>query len=132
MEVSATLSRLALFYWRPDFTPAQVRLLMGDFLRDLEPYSAADIAQACDTYRRDPESKFFPTPGALIAILRRYETPPHRGNARPLDRTAIENKPVYPEKPRTVAEILRSKGHTEAADRWENRAKDKRPDPKPP
>lgn len=71
MKISATLSRLALHFWRPDFTPIQAQYLMEDYLEDLRGYSSNQVESACRNYRRDPENKFFPTPGQLIDLIPR-------------------------------------------------------------
>ncbi len=67
------LAKLALVYWRPDFTPSQAKQLYDQYLDDLQEYPFADISEACQKYRRDGENKFFPTPGQLRSII---ETPP--------------------------------------------------------
>lgn len=63
------LAQLALVYWRPDFEPGQARQLYAMFLADLRDYSLADINEAIRIYRRDPESKFYPTPGQLRGLI---------------------------------------------------------------
>jgi hypothetical protein len=63
------LSRLALQYWRPDHTPPHVKLLMEDMIEDLREYPMEAIADAVRTYRRRAENRFFPTSGALRAII---------------------------------------------------------------
>lgn len=63
------LAKLALVYWRPDFTPQQAKQLYSQYLDDLRPFAFKDIAAAVEKYRQDPESKFYPTPGQLRGIL---------------------------------------------------------------
>lgn len=63
------LAKLALVYWRPDFTPAQAKQLYGQYLDDLRPFSFRDINDAIEKYRQNPESKFYPTPGQLRGII---------------------------------------------------------------
>lgn len=63
------LAKLALVYWRPDFTPMQAEQLYMQYLDDLREFSFKDIAWAIATYRRDPESKFYPSPGQLRGLL---------------------------------------------------------------
>lgn len=63
------LGKLALVYWRPDFTPGQAKQLYAQYLDDLRPFAFADVAEAIETYRQNGENKFFPTPGQLRAII---------------------------------------------------------------
>ena len=63
------LAKMALVYWRPDFTPAQAKQLYAQYLDDLRPFAFADIAEAFQTYRQNPENKFFPTPGQLRGLI---------------------------------------------------------------
>jgi len=113
VEVAAALSRLALHYWRPDFSPSQVKLLLQDFLHDLQRYSPSDIEYACEAYRRDPANKFFPTPGALLGILKRYDTcePSLPRYQAPLQ---IGMKLAT----KSVAQILHENGFEKAAQAW--------------
>ena len=74
VEIAAILSKLALHYWRPEFSESQAKQLLQDFLQDLERYAVRDIEYACKVYRQNPENKFYPTPGQLLGILGRYET----------------------------------------------------------
>lgn len=67
------LTQLSSHYWRPDFSSAQYRALIKDFISDLAPYSLEKIAAAIEAYRRAPENKFFPHPGALIGFMREPE-----------------------------------------------------------
>jgi len=113
VEVAAALSRLALHYWRPDFSPSQVKLLLQDFLHDLEHYSPRDIEYACESYRRDPANKFFPTPGALLGILKRYDT-----SEPSLPRYVPPLQIEMARATKSVAQILRENGFDKAAERW--------------
>jgi hypothetical protein len=64
------LGKLAVHYWRPDFTPGQARQLYADYVDDLREYALSDINDAMVKYRRNAESKFFPTSGQLVGIIR--------------------------------------------------------------
>lgn len=64
-EFAGQLGKLALHYWRPDFTPDQAKLMYGDFITDLDGVTAQELADACQEWRLDPLNKFFPTPGML-------------------------------------------------------------------
>lgn len=59
------LAKLALHYWRPDFTAAQARQLYSEYLEDLREYAFDDIAESMENFRRNGENRFFPTCGQL-------------------------------------------------------------------
>lgn len=63
------LARLALLYWRPDFTPGQAKQLYVQYLEDLRDFAFSDVSEAIQKYRRNPENKFFPLPGQLRGII---------------------------------------------------------------
>lgn len=114
--VAASLARLALHYWRPDFAPQQARLLLADFLSDLAPYSPEEISAACDAYRRSGE-KFFPTPGNLLQHIRQERGPrPRLQTFRAADRNLLAG----PQATKTVAEVLRENGFADAARKWDS------------
>lgn len=120
-QISAILSKLALHYWRPDFTPAQVNLLMGDYLDDLEGKSPYDVDAACRQYRSNPDNQYFPRTGQLLELMGE--------KCRPSEVQERHSKPFvrYPalDSPRatkSVAEILKEHGFNGAAERWENTA----------
>lgn len=120
IEIAAILTKLALHYWRPDFSPTQARHLLDDFLTDLSGFTPAQIGSACALYRRNGENRFFPTPGQLLELLR----PPPREVRYSLP---TYEQPKELEAPRTgklksVGQILRDAGHIRAADSWEARA----------
>lgn len=120
-QIAAILSRLALIYWRPDFTQEQARLVIENYLSDLEGYTPAEVDAACAKYRQLPTSEYFPKPGQLLAILNpapKYpDIPPRR---LPTFRSAPQLTGPKP-KLRSVAEILRDSGHVSAAEKWEAR-----------
>lgn len=68
-EISTAIAKLAVHYYRPDFTPEHAKLLFADFAEDLRDYPIDRIEDACRAYRRDPENRFFPTPGQLRAYI---------------------------------------------------------------
>jgi hypothetical protein len=68
-DFSRELSHLALHFWRPDFTPAQAAILISDFAHDLDGVTPEELAGACEEWRRDAKSKFFPTSGQLRALV---------------------------------------------------------------
>lgn len=63
------LAKLAVVYWRPDFTAGQAKQLYTQYLDDLRPFGFKDIAAAIETYRQNPENKFYPLPGQLRGII---------------------------------------------------------------
>jgi hypothetical protein len=103
------LAELALHFWRPNFTPTQVKHLLADFLEDLEDYTPAEVAEACKIYRCNSENRWFPTPGMLLAILKRYEMSKPKGiAAQPNTNLQID----YARGPfKSVAEILKAAEH---------------------
>src|ERR1700733_2885024 len=91
IEIAALLTKLALHYWRPSFTPAQVKLVLRDFLHDLAPFRCDTVAKACEAYPTAPDSKFFPHPGALIAMIpRELGDNDHRNYPAPFRSRRIE------------------------------------------
>jgi hypothetical protein len=66
------LGRLALHYWRPDFTPEQAKNLYADYVRDLRPYQIGDIRDSIAAHRRR-DAKFYPRVGELLTFI---EAPP--------------------------------------------------------
>lgn len=69
-EIITLLSRLALHYWRPDFTEAQAKLVIQDFVRILSPISYGELDRACTAWLSNAENKFFPKPGELLALAK--------------------------------------------------------------
>lgn len=69
-DFAVCLGKLALHYWRPDFTPEQAKQMYGDFVTDLDGVTAQELADACQEWRLDPLNRFFPTPGQLRELVR--------------------------------------------------------------
>lgn len=67
--IAAMIVKLASHYHRPDFGPEQAKHMALDFIEDLSDYTIGEIDNSIKAYRRDAKSKFFPTPGHLIAII---------------------------------------------------------------
>jgi len=65
----ACLLRLGSHYWTPDFTPAQAKHLLADYIEDLESAFLPDLDAACAYWRRKPDAKRFPKIGELLAIV---------------------------------------------------------------
>lgn len=117
MGMLAVLNKIALHYWRPDFEPSQFKHLMGDYLNDLAAYSPDDVEAACESFRRNPDNKFYPRVGELLAILKpkrdQFDKPSH------LPKYSTPREMLYPQKPLpSVAEVLRKHGFERTADRW--------------
>jgi hypothetical protein len=116
-QVAAILSKLALHYWRPDFTPTQSKLVLSDFFADLARYTPAEISDACDTYRRNGENRFFPTPGALLALLKPDASERPRLPTFRAGQLQIGGRKAT----KSVAEVLREHGFERQAEKWEGR-----------
>jgi len=115
-RISASLAKLALHYWRPDYTPAQANLLMMDYLNDLKGITPEAVEAACEKYRKNEKNSFFPRSGQLLAlidekkpkeVLERHARP-FRGYPALTERRATKS----------VAEVLRENGHFAAAEAW--------------
>ena len=66
--ILALLAKMALHYWRPDFTPSQAKQLYGDYVDDLSQYPMSKVAAAIEEYRQRG-GKFFPTVQQLISLI---------------------------------------------------------------
>lgn len=117
--VLVALNRLALHYWRPDFTPSQAKAVMGDYLEDLAHYGAERVEEACRRWRCDPANKFFPRPGEMLALIQPKSAPPVERHASQTYRAPrmIEHARKLP----SVAEVLRRHGHASDAMQWDLR-----------
>jgi hypothetical protein len=82
--IVAMLAKLALQYWRPDFSPEQAKHLYSDYLDDLRGFSIKALADAIKKYRTDGANKFFPTSGQIIEKMLSPRDPsvPDRENTR--------------------------------------------------
>jgi hypothetical protein len=63
------LGKLALHYWRPNFTPELARLLYADYVVDLAPFPMPSIAAAIAAFRSNGANRFFPTTGQLVDFI---------------------------------------------------------------
>lgn len=63
------LSKLAVHYYRPDFTEGQAKSLISDMVEDLAEFAVHEVDVAIKAYRRDAKNRFFPTSGALRGII---------------------------------------------------------------
>ncbi len=68
--MAALLSRLAIHYYRPDFTEDQAKALMADMVDDLSAFGVDEIESAIRDWRRDPQHRFFPRAAELGQIIR--------------------------------------------------------------
>jgi hypothetical protein len=73
--IAVLLSRLAVHFYRPDFTENQAKSLILDMVEDLGEFAVCDVETAIREYRRDPEARFFPRSGELCkrCYQARYE-----------------------------------------------------------
>lgn len=67
--IAVLLTRLAVHYYRPDFTEGQAKSLIRDMVEDLSAYGVSEIDQAIKDYRRNGLNRFFPTSGQLLAPI---------------------------------------------------------------
>lgn len=65
------LVRLGSHFWPKDFTPAQAKHLLADYLEDLSKYRVAELEQICKDWRTDISRKSFPKVAELIQLLDR-------------------------------------------------------------
>ena len=77
-QLAILLAKLAVHYYRPDFTPAAAQSLIADMVDDLASFGISDVERAIKEYRTNPENRFFPNSGQLIAILQPPANPRRR------------------------------------------------------
>jgi len=65
----ALLLKLGSHFWTPDFTPAQAKHLLKDYLEDLENYRPMELDKFCRIWRTNAANKSFPKVGQVIAGL---------------------------------------------------------------
>lgn len=65
----ALLMKLGSHFWTPDFTPAQAKHLLKDYLEDLEKYRPMELDRFCRVWRTNPGNKSFPKVGQVIQGL---------------------------------------------------------------
>jgi len=63
--IAALLAGLTGHFYRPEMAEGLARQVLLDFVSDLRDFDISDIRAAVETYRRNPASKKFPTPGQL-------------------------------------------------------------------
>lgn len=66
-DIAAMLGKLILHYSTGKDTVG-LQHVVGDYIDDLCEYPSSVIDDACRTYRRNPESRFFPKIGELRAL----------------------------------------------------------------
>lgn len=74
LDFAEELSRLALHYWRPDFTPKEAAKLNADYLEDLRGITVGELMAACKEWRRNADNRFYPTSGQMFALVKDYLT----------------------------------------------------------
>lgn len=67
--IGVMVAKLGAHYYRPDFGPEQVKHMALDFIEDLSQYPVCEVEAAFAAYRRNPENRFFPTPGMIRGII---------------------------------------------------------------
>lgn len=68
----AELLKLGSHYWTPDFTPAQAKHLLADYIEDLEAVTLAEVEIACRNWRRGVANKKFPRVAELLDGVQAY------------------------------------------------------------
>ena len=68
-EIMTCLARLRLHYAAGYMTAAEFKYLLIDYATDLAAYPKDLIEAACNEYRRNTESQFFPKVGQLIKLI---------------------------------------------------------------
>lgn len=91
--IAVLLTRLAVHYYRPDFTEGQAKSLIRDMVEDLSMFGIGEIEASIKAYRRNAENRFFPTSGQLREpiLAARKDT---RDAARISDRPLSESRPL--------------------------------------
>lgn len=87
------LSKLAQHYYRPDFTDAQARTLIEDYLHDLMEFDLEEVEFAIATYRTSDE-RFFPRSGQLRKIIA-TRAAERAATARICDRPLPDSRPHF-------------------------------------
>lgn len=90
--MAVLLTRLAVHYYRPDFTEGQAKMLIRDMVEDLAEFSVSEVDWSIKEYRRDPGNRYFPTSGQLRAPILEA-----RREARQASR--ISDKPMAESRP---------------------------------
>jgi hypothetical protein len=67
--IAILLTKLAVHYYRPDFTEGQAKSLIRDMVEDLSAFALGEIDASIKAYRRGAENRFFPTSGQLRAPI---------------------------------------------------------------
>lgn len=94
--LTVLLSRLAIHYYRPDFTEAHARLLVEDYVQDLAEFAICDVEAAIRDYRQQPtkgKAKYFPDSSQLRDLA--SANAKHREEmARPVRKPMHEGRPT--------------------------------------
>lgn len=68
-EIAAQLARLALHYWRPNFSPEQYKMLFDDYCTDLHGVALQELTDAIAQYRKEIGERFFPTIAQITKLI---------------------------------------------------------------
>lgn len=63
------LIRLGSHFWPKDYTPAQAKFLLKDYLEDLNKYRVAEVEHFCRDWRTDVAKKKFPLVAEIISAI---------------------------------------------------------------
>jgi hypothetical protein len=106
LQFAALLGKLALHYYRPDFTPEQAKHHFADFVHDLDGVTAVELSDACKAWRTNGDNRFFPTPGQLLALVRGDLVERHREKAGAQFLLDVLNGNLADEPPITIRRAL--------------------------
>lgn len=81
VELATILARLAAHFPSRNLSAKRVEYMIADWFEDVKHLPAATIEAACGKWRRDPENKWFPTSGQLLAICNKIPDPNYGGAA---------------------------------------------------
>ena len=111
----AELIRLGSHYWTPDFTRAQANSLLADYIDDLTDCTVTQLEVACREWRRNAENTRFPRSAELVRAVFGSKPIPCR-------LPTWKGVPTLegPRATKSVGQILREHGFTDAAKKWGN------------
>lgn len=76
-QILARVASLELLYGRQAMSDTERRVWLETYCEDLNGRSDDQIADACKRYRQNGENRYFPTPGALLDLMKNpYADPP--------------------------------------------------------
>ena len=99
-DLTIELERLAIHFPRTDMDARKWQLLFETFRLDFQGMTLAEIQNGCRRYRKNPENRFFPTPGQLLAACANPYDSPKGKTYDPLPALPMVGECVTPERMR--------------------------------